>query len=729
MRSSSQRKDPFHHRLRVEPLEDRRMLTVFTVNSLADVVDVDQMITLREALEAANTNAPVGDITVGGSDTETDTINFDSSLSGNTINLTLGQLDLFDEVDIQGLGRELLTINAGGASRVFAVSTNVQATISGLTITGGSTNYGGGGIYNQGTLTLSGVEVSGNTATGAGGGGILNAYATLHVINDSVVANNVTSDGGGGIYNNHGTLTVTDSTISGNRAVGTDYNYGGGISNEGGTLVVDDSTFTGNRSDITGGAIDDYDGITTITSSVFVGNSSFEGGGICIWDTSTDMISNSTIVGNSADSTVGGLYNNGGQLTLTNSIVALNADPVGYDPDFSGELVAGSGFNLIGDDPGLVRNPDDGGDGWGDDPATPDVDESLNDDYGDVHLQGTSTARNGGDNGLVIDPDGLDRDGRERIIDTTVDMGAYEFTSATSIPGDANYDGLVNQLDARILAAHWGFENMGWGNGDFDNDGVVGPRDAAIMAANWTPSTPGDANRDGVVNTDDAKILAAHWGMSGMSWDDGDFDNDGVVGPRDAAIMAAHWTPASTPGDANRDGVVDTDDAEILATHWGMSGMSWDDGDFDDDGVVGPRDAAIMAAHWDTPAIDEALAETTASGSAAPLIGPLLSKASGERRSLLASRTSSRDQLIRAFHKETYDASGALGLAHDTVLSQAVPPESVGPADARSEQTPRQRERLAWSYAMAQQRQQRQNGRAVDELSLAIDLLLTDRGR
>jgi len=60
------------------------------------------------------------------------------------------------------------------------------------------------------------------------------------------------------------------------------------------------------------------------------------------------------------------------------------------------------------------------------------------------------------------------------------------------------------------------------------------------------PKVPGDADRNGVVDDADMTILAAHWGMSGMTWNNGDFDNDGIVGPYDAAILAAHWGETST---------------------------------------------------------------------------------------------------------------------------------------------------------------------------------------
>lgn len=63
------------------------------------------------------------------------------------------------------------------------------------------------------------------------------------------------------------------------------------------------------------------------------------------------------------------------------------------------------------------------------------------------------------------------------------------------IPGDANRDGIVNGLDATILAANWlGGGNLSWGEGDFNGDGVVNETDAAIMAANWQTSPSASAS-------------------------------------------------------------------------------------------------------------------------------------------------------------------------------------------------------------------------------------------
>ncbi len=53
----------------LQKLEDRRLLTVFVVNTLADDVTAgDDFLSLREAIIAAETNAPFGDAVAGEAD-------------------------------------------------------------------------------------------------------------------------------------------------------------------------------------------------------------------------------------------------------------------------------------------------------------------------------------------------------------------------------------------------------------------------------------------------------------------------------------------------------------------------------------------------------------------------------------------------------------------------------------------------------------------------------------
>jgi len=124
--------------------------------------------------------------------------------------------------------------------------------LRGLTVTDGSDSskvvqkigeiiIGGGGILNQGTLTLTNSTVSGVDRPTVEGAGIKNE-GTLTLMNSTVSGN--TGPWAGGIAN-FGTLTLTNSTVSGNSGQAI-----GGIWN-GGTLTATNSTVSGN----TGGGI------------------------------------------------------------------------------------------------------------------------------------------------------------------------------------------------------------------------------------------------------------------------------------------------------------------------------------------------------------------------------------------------------------------------------------------------------------------------------------------
>ena len=142
-------------------------------------------------------------------------------------------------------------------------------TVSASTFSGNTSNYDpGGAIYNEGTLTVSASTFSGNRAatngnTGTNDGGAIFNGGTLTVSTSTFSGNTATDDGGA--IDNGGTLTVSTSTFSGNTA-----DYGGAIYN-GGTLSVWASTFSGNTATDDGGAISNYEGTTWVAANVFEG--------------------------------------------------------------------------------------------------------------------------------------------------------------------------------------------------------------------------------------------------------------------------------------------------------------------------------------------------------------------------------------------------------------------------------------------------------------------------
>ena len=68
--------------------------------------------------------------------------------------------------------------------------------------------------------------------------------------------------------------------------------------------------------------------------------------------------------------------------------------------------------------------------------------------------------------------------------------------------GDANDDGVVDDLDASILAENWHGDHSeiyeaasywSWTWGDFNSDGAVDEKDASILAVHWHKSVEGSS--------------------------------------------------------------------------------------------------------------------------------------------------------------------------------------------------------------------------------------------
>jgi hypothetical protein len=244
-----------------------------------------------------------------------DTIVFAPSLGGQTITLTSGELLINKSLTIAGPGAGQLAVSSGWASRIFEVAPKYALTLSGLTIRDSGSrndtvNLDGGGIYNHGTLTVSGCTLSGNAALY--GGAIFNdSGAALTVSGCTLSGNyvhgstqypiNVFDDGpdGGAIYN-RGTATVANTTLSGNQAYGPDFGMGnaGAIFNEfSGMLKLSDCTLSGNSAGKWGGAIFNYFGTATINGCTFAYNTDVDGGTIENWQGKL-TVSNSSFTGN-----------------------------------------------------------------------------------------------------------------------------------------------------------------------------------------------------------------------------------------------------------------------------------------------------------------------------------------------------------------------------------------------------------------------------------------------
>jgi filamentous hemagglutinin family protein len=300
-------------------------LATLTVQNAGDNLTVDGSLTLREALQAANTNSLVdGQVGAG-----TDTILFDPGgvfATAQTITTALGEFVISEDVVINGTGQTQLAIDGGGGNRVFNISAT-NATIQNLTIQNGiDINENGAGIYHtgNGTLTMQNTTVSGNSA-GSFGGGIRSNRNVILI--DSIVMDNYAVNGGG-------IFGLEDVILINSIVMDNDATNGGGISGTG-ALTLTHSTVVDNSAASRGGGISGFGTVTLTHSTVADNLANLDGGGIN--STGTVTLTHSTVAGNSAASRGGGIFNGGGEVTLTHSTVAGNS------------AASGGGMNGIGD--------------------------------------------------------------------------------------------------------------------------------------------------------------------------------------------------------------------------------------------------------------------------------------------------------------------------------------------------------------------------------------------
>jgi hypothetical protein len=297
-----------------------------------------------------------------------DTIDFSATLGCTTISLTSGAITIetggdgqpIANLEIDGPGRNALTIDGGYADRVLVDTVGLPGLSSTLTISGiklqhGFTDGDGGCLLSFGSVDLSDVEVSecgagiGSTGGARHGGGISvggNASLLSSFVGDNKVDGTTGYAYGAGLFAG-ASATLIATTVSGNFAT----------SNNGGTLGG--GVAVGDRAN-------NRQGTLTVSSSSLQNNTAFShcgycgvrGGGAFVYGNST--FDDSTISGNTAFSDAhygagGGLYFNARfgaapvTATLTGTDVGSNtADEDGGaigangDLSFTGGTISGN---------------------------------------------------------------------------------------------------------------------------------------------------------------------------------------------------------------------------------------------------------------------------------------------------------------------------------------------------------------------------------------------------
>jgi hypothetical protein len=221
-------------------------------------------------------------------------------------------------ITVDGHGHTITQACATGSSGVLESIGSGAVTLQNVTITGGNTSSSSvlpnraGGVYTNGSLTLSNCTVSNNHATSAGlaAGGVLDENGTLSITSCTLSGNTDTSVGevgGAAVFEGKGLLNITDSALTGNTATAAVVtpphasDVAGGVVNNGTNINITRSSITNNRAtgiNIGGGVVNEA-GTETVVNSTISYNTATAG---------------STT--NTGQGAAGGILNQGGAETL-----------------------------------------------------------------------------------------------------------------------------------------------------------------------------------------------------------------------------------------------------------------------------------------------------------------------------------------------------------------------------------------------------------------------------
>ncbi len=294
---------------------------------------------LRGAVSLANANAPspyriflpAGSITL--------------TLSGANENKNAsGDLDITANARILIVGNaagsvvQAGTNTADGIDRVFHVRYFGELTLQDLTVRYGRADQDGGGILNEGALTLERVHLTANTALG-GGGGLAVARGTVILSGTQVLSNTALT--GGGLAVQSGSIVITASQLLSNTAGG----IGGALYlGPGASLKMTGSRADGNQAATAGGGLLIDAGAATLTDVHIGGNRANFGGGIRLRQSAAALTyTRGTVEHNTALFDGGGIYLSHGNSYLEGVLIAHNsAQALGNGRGGGGHIPSGT---------------------------------------------------------------------------------------------------------------------------------------------------------------------------------------------------------------------------------------------------------------------------------------------------------------------------------------------------------------------------------------------------
>ncbi|NJP07198.1 MAG: cadherin-like domain-containing protein, partial [Chloroflexaceae bacterium] len=263
--------------------------------------------TLRAAVQQANQTALIDD---------------EITVPSGTYVLTLGDIVVEDTVVITGTGATKPIIDGNNVDRIFTIegnfeNENTQITIGNLILQNGNADdasYGslGGAILNLEILNLDNVEIRNNRAQE--GGGIYHYgsddYDYLNVIGSTIRLNEADAEGGGIYIRRNARIANSSDQVHVTQIISNTASQGGGIfvlSN----LITDTVLLEGDA--------------TGLNTPLIVGRNTASRSGGGIYNNGILSLQGVKVERNKAEQYHGGgIYNDAGDITITNSDIYLN---------------------------------------------------------------------------------------------------------------------------------------------------------------------------------------------------------------------------------------------------------------------------------------------------------------------------------------------------------------------------------------------------------------------
>ncbi|MHC4068612.1 MAG: S8 family serine peptidase [Planctomycetota bacterium] len=283
---------------------------------------------------------------------------------------------------------------------------------------------------------LDGFTIKNGYAAGSSSernGGAVRCNNSSPTIKNCFFTNNYAQWDGGAIHDYNSSPIISNCIFTNNSAIGND---GGAINNDLSSPVIKNCTFSANSAFDWGAAVRSiFYSSPIINNCIFTANKADDGGALFCFNASNATITNCTFAGNSArnGNTLGTeSREEPSSIYFSNCIIADDANQIWNNDDSTininysntkspwsciGNIDADPCFITLGywadiNDPNIPVEPNDPNAFWID---------------GDYHLLENSPCVDTGDPNYTTEPNETDLDGKPRIINDRIDMGAYEF--------------------------------------------------------------------------------------------------------------------------------------------------------------------------------------------------------------------------------------------------------------------------------------------------------------